>query len=55
MKYDMWRRARRVETEFRKALEVLCDMFNKIALQSAGDINYFTSKMNEFQNSFQYE
>lgn len=55
MKYDMWRRARRVEAEFRKALEVLCDMFDKIALQSAGDINYFTSKMNEFQNSFQYE
>lgn len=51
----MWRRARRVEAEFRKALEVLCDMFDKIALQSAGDINYFTSKMNEFQNSFQYE
>lgn len=55
MKYDMWRRARRVEAEFRKALEVLCDMFDKIALQSAGDINYFTSKMNKFQNSFQYE
>lgn len=55
MKYNLWRSIKSVETEYLKSLNVLCDMFSKIAKASNGNGDLYINKMLEFQNSVQYQ
>lgn len=55
MAFSMWRRARSVESSYRKALYSLVDIFHQIADFSKGDQKVYVRKMNEFQNSDEYE
>lgn len=55
MRYDEWRRANDPEIEFRKALEKLADIFQKICNSTGDDQEEYVRKMNNFQNSYAYE
>lgn len=55
MKYSIWRQSRRIENEYLKTLYTLCDMFRKIAQSVGGDQALYVQRMNQFQNSYQYE
>lgn len=55
MKYSIWRQSRRIENEYLKTLYTLCDMFRKIAQSVGVDQALYMQRMNQFQNSYQYE
>lgn len=55
MKYSIWRQSRRIENEYLKTLYTLCDMFKKIAQSVGEDQALYMQRMNQFQNSYQYE
>ena len=55
MRFNLWRRARSVENEYLKSLYIICDIFKKIAQSSGNDQQKYIQKMNNFQNSYQYE
>lgn len=55
MKYSIWRQSRKVENEYLKSLYTLCDMFKKIAQSVGNDQALYVQRMNDFQNSYQYE
>lgn len=55
MKYSIWRQSRRIENEYLKTLYTLCDMFKKIAQSVGEDQALYVQRMNQFQNSYQYE
>lgn len=55
MKYSIWRQSRRIENEYLKSLYTLCDMFRKIAESVGEDQQLYLQRMNNFQNSYQYE
>lgn len=55
MKYSLWRQSRRIENEYVKSLFTLCDMFRKIAESVGEDQELYRQRMNNFQNSYQYE
>lgn len=55
MKYSIWRQSRRIENEYLKSLYTLCDMFKKIAQSVGEDQALYMQRMNQFQNSYQYE
>lgn len=55
MRFNLWRRARSVENEYLKSLYIICDIFTKIAQSSGNDQQKYIQKMNNFQNSYQYE
>ena len=54
MAFSMWRRARNVENAYRKALYSLVELFDQIAHSSGSDQNLYTRRMDEFQNSEEY-
>lgn len=51
MKYRQWKGQKNIEEEFRKALEYLTDIFDRIANSSGGDQQVYKRKMLNFQNS----
>lgn len=51
MKFRVWKGQLKVEAEYRKALEVLCDIFDHIAKSSGADQEKYRRKMLNFQNS----
>ena len=55
MKFSAWRTSKRIEIEFLKTLNVLSDLFNKIAKSSGSDYEKYVRKMNEFQKSKQFD
>ena len=55
MKYSIWRQPGRIENEYLKTLYTLCDMFRKIAQSVGEDQALYMQRMNQFQNSYQYE
>lgn len=55
MKYSIWRQSRKIENEYLKTLYTLCDMFKKIAQSVGEDQALYVQRMNQFQNSYQYE
>lgn len=54
MKFSIWRRNRRVETQFLKSLLTICSMFDRIAKSVHGDVARYNKLMAEFQNSQEY-
>ena len=55
MNNDIWRRSKRIESEYLKSLLKLCDIFKRIASSSGGDQEKYVRRMRNFQNSVQYE
>ena len=55
MAYEIWKRSKSIEKEFRNALFTICSLFEKIAKQTKGDIDRYNQAMEEFQNSDEYE
>lgn len=55
MKYSIWNQTRRIENEYVKSIYTLCDMFRKIAESVGEDQELYRQRMNNFQNSYQYE
>lgn len=51
MKYEAWRWSQRAEEEFRKSLDKLLPMFDKIAKAAKGNIDTYTQSMSKFQAS----
>lgn len=51
MKFNAWKKHLSVEREFNRALEVLCEIFDKIAKSSGSDQVKYKEKMLNFQNS----
>lgn len=54
MKFSIWRRNRRVETQFLKSLLTICSMFDRIAKSVHGDVARYNKLMAEFQDSQEY-
>ncbi len=54
MKYDAWRRIKKVEKEYLNSLLRLVRIFNKIASSSGNDKDKYMQMMLNFQNSEQY-
>lgn len=54
MKFSIWRRNRRVESQFLKSLLTICSMFDKIAKSVKGDVARYNQFMSEFQDSQEY-
>lgn len=54
MKFSIWRRNRRVETQFLKSLLTICSMFDRIARSVQGDVAQYNKLMAEFQDSQEY-
>lgn len=54
MKFSIWRRNRRVETQFLKSLLTICSMFDRIAKSVKGDVARYNQLMAEFQDSQEY-
>ena len=54
MKYDAWRRSKRIQEEFKTTLYQLTDLFQKIATAAGEDKEKYVRDMNEFQSSEQY-
>lgn len=55
MKYSIWGQSKRIENEYLKTLYTLCNMFRKIAQSVGEDQELYVKRMNQFQNSYQYE
>lgn len=55
MKYSIWGQSKRIENEYLKTLYTLCNMFKKIAQSVGEDQELYVQRMNQFQNSYQYE
>lgn len=55
MKYSIWGQSKRIENEYLKTLYTLCNMFKKIAQSVGEDQELYIQRMNQFQNSYQYE
>lgn len=51
MKFKVWKGQLRVEADYRKVLDVLCDIFESIAKSSGSDQEKYRAKMLNFQNS----
>lgn len=51
MKFKVWKGQLRTEADYRKALDVLCDIFESIAKSSGSDQEKYRAKMLNFQNS----
>lgn len=51
MKFKVWKGQLIVEADYRKALDVLCDIFESIAKSSGSDQEKYRAKMLNFQNS----
>lgn len=54
MKFSIWRRNRRVESQFLKSLLTICSMFDRIAKSVQGDAAQYNQLMAEFQDSQEY-
>ena len=54
MKFSIWRRNRRVESQFLKSLLTICSMFDKIAKSVKGDVARYNKLMSEFRESHEY-
>lgn len=54
MKFSIWRRNRRVETQFLKSLLTICSMFDRIAKSVHGDVARYNKLMAGFQDSQEY-
>ena len=54
MKFSIWRRNRRVETQFLKSLLTICSMFDRIARSVQGDVAQYNKLVAEFQDSQEY-
>lgn len=54
MKFSIWRRNRRVESQFLKSLLTICSMFDRIAKSVQGDVARYNQLMSEFQDSQEY-
>lgn len=54
MKFSIWRRNRRVESQFLKSLLTICSMFDRIAKSVHGDVTQYNQLMSEFQDSREY-
>lgn len=54
MKFSIWRRNRRVESQFLKSLLTICSMFDRIARSVHGDVAQYNQLMAEFQDSQEY-
>lgn len=55
MRYQNWRGTKSIETEFRKSLNYIVDLFIKICELSGDDQNEYIRRMDNFQNSNAYE
>ena len=55
MDYEIWKRSKRIENEFLKSLEKLCNTFAKIANATGNDQQKYINAMRNFQNSIEYE
>lgn len=55
MKYSIWGQSKRIENEYLKTLYTLCNAFKKIARSVGEDQELYVQRMNQFQNSYQYE
>lgn len=55
MKYSIWGQSKRIENEYLKTLYTLCNGFKKIAQSVGEDQELYVQRMNQFQNSYQYE
>ena len=55
MKFKLWSKHLRIEKEYLKALEVLCDIFDEIAKKSGSYQAKYREKMLNFQNSSAFE
>lgn len=54
MRFNEWKRTRRIEEEYRNTLYKLCRLFKKISIQSGGDIDTYNRMMKSFQGSEAY-
>lgn len=54
MKFSIWRRNCRVESQFLKSLLTICSMFDRIAKSVHGDVAQYNQLMSEFQDSQEY-
>mgnify|MGYP004662115021 FL=1 len=54
MKFSIWRRNLRVESQFLKSLLTICSMFDRIAKSVQGNVAQYNQLMAEFQNSQEY-
>jgi len=54
MRFSIWRRNRRVESQFLKSLLTICSMFDRIAKSVQGDVARYNQLMAEFQDSQEY-
>ena len=55
MGYEIWKRSKRIENEFLRSLEKLCNTFVKIAKATGSDQQKYINAMRNFQNSIEYE
>ena len=55
MDYEIWKRSKRIENEFLRSLEKLCNTFVKIAKATGSDQQKYVNAMHNFQNSIEYE
>lgn len=55
MREEAWRRSKRIEDEFLSSLNYLVGLFNKIAYSVGEDHKEYVRKMDEFQNSYQFD
>lgn len=55
MREEAWRRSKRIEDEFLSSLNYLVGLFNRIAYSVGEDHKEYVRKMDEFQNSYQFD
>lgn len=55
MKFDIWKRSKRIEQEFRNSLFKLCDIFELIAESNRENPDAYVEAMARFQKSDEYE
>lgn len=55
MKFDIWKRSKRIEQEFRNSLFKLCDIFELIAESNRENPDAYVEAMSRFQKSDEYE
>lgn len=54
MRFNEWKKTRRIEEEYRNTLYKLCRLFKKISVQSGGNIDTYNRMMKSFQGSEAY-
>lgn len=54
MRFNEWKKTRRIEEEYRNTLYKLCHLFKKISVQSGGNIDIYNQMMKSFQGSESY-